>query len=66
MFLMETQVIDKLLLNFKSFATFFALVPLEVKVGPLMILESQKVVVAFLAHQTAEDTGLVRLLVVEE
>lgn len=27
MFLMETQVVDKLLLNFKSLATFFALVP---------------------------------------
>lgn len=66
MFLVETQVVDKLLLNFKSLATFFALVPLQVKVGPLMVLESQQVVVAFLAHQAAEDAGLVRLLVVEE
>lgn len=34
--------------------------------GPLVVLESQQVVVAFLAHQAAEDAGLVRLLVVEE
>lgn len=34
--------------------------------GPLMVLEGQQVVVAFLAHQTSEDASLMRLLMVKQ
>ena len=40
--------------------------PLQIKVGPLVVLESQQIVVAFLTHQAAEDAGLMGLLVVKE
>lgn len=66
MLLVETEVVDQLLLDLESLATFFTLVPLQVEVGPLVILESQQVVVAFLAHQAAEDARLMGLLVVKE
>lgn len=40
--------------------------PFKVKVGPLMVLESQEVVVAFLADQASEDACLMRLLMVKQ
>lgn len=64
--LVETEVVDELLLDLESLPTFFTFVPLQIEVSPLVILESQQVVVAFLAHQAAENTCLMGLLVVEE
>lgn len=66
MLLVETEVVNQLLLDLEGFATFFTLVPFQVKVGPLVILQSQQIVVAFLAHQAAENTSLMRLLVIEK
>lgn len=59
-------MVDELLLNLEGFATFLTLVPFQVEVGPLVVLQRQQVVVAFLAHQAAENAGFMRLLVVEE
>ena len=41
-------------------------IPLQIKVGPLVVLECQQIVVTFLAHQAAEHSSLVGFLVVEE
>lgn len=62
----ETEVVNQLFLDLEGLAAFFTLVPLQVKVGPLVILESQQIVVAFLAHQAAENTSLMGLFVVKE
>lgn len=48
-FLMETEVVDKLLLDLKCLPTLLTLVPFQVEVSSLVVLQGQQVVVTLLA-----------------
>lgn len=61
-----SQVIQKLLLDFEGFPTLMAGMPLNIKVGPLVVFKGQQVVEALLADEASEYARFVGLLVVEE
>lgn len=59
-------VVQKLLLGPEGFTTLVTFESFNIKVGPLVVFQSQQIVEALLAHMTSEQPCFVGLLVVQQ